>query len=387
MEAVLRDAIFQNVFYAGNEATGQVANIYRNTGNGGGPQLVMLAEMLLGAAWRRVADDGRSPELFAMEAVKEVQLARKLLSGKPHTIAACIAFAGGLLPPDARLEILEGVVRPITDADRALAPESLKGQLTGTDAAGTTTLINYDGDILLEYNFPYKIRAMKQDSDGAITWPKDMNPPAQLEQVVMRLRFSFMLAVDRETRVQLVQTWRYFDEPLGFIKSMSWSDPRQGTGIVPVQLTNGEITAWGEWYKKLSTVHVDRIAVALSRILRAIAERREPSDVLIDSVIAWENLFGTKEGEPTFRVTMCLAKLLRESSADRLALKSRLSTIYALRSRVVHGGDNLRQEDYPMCQEALDIAISAVRALLTTRTDVLKLPDGAPRSAALLLGD
>ena len=155
---------------------------------------------------------------------------------------------------------------------------------------------------------------------------------------------------------------------------------------MPTQLTDAEVDAWSEWYDRLKTSHVAKIELALSRILRAVAERREPSDVLIDSVIAWENLFGTKEGEPTFRVTMCLAKLLEQELEARLKLRTRLGKIYALRSKIVHGGGALGRNDHPLCNEALDVAIRAVRTLTTDRADILKLPDGAHRSAALLLG-
>jgi Apea-like HEPN len=195
-----------------------------------------------------------------------------------------------------------------------------------------------------------------------------------------------MLAVERDARVQLVPTWRYFDEPLIQGRSISWSDPRQGTGIMPTQLTEAELTAWGKWYTRLNTAHVDRIELALSRILSAIAERREPSDVLIDSVIAWENLFGTSQGEPTFRVTMCLAVLLERSPKARMDLRKKLGDIYGLRSSVVHGSGSLKESDYPKCQEALDIAIRAIRVLVTERTDILELADGAARSIALLVG-
>jgi len=154
---------------------------------------------------------------------------------------------------------------------------------------------------------------------------------------------------------------------------------------MPTELNEAEVTAWGQWYERLSSAHLDKIELALTRILRAIAERLEPSDVLIDSVIAWENLFGSKEGEPTFRVTICLAMLLERSFQARKDLKKRLSDIYALRSKVVHGGGNLKESEYPRCQEALSIAIDAVRVLITERTDILELPDGAARSTALLL--
>ena len=154
----------------------------------------------------------------------------------------------------------------------------------------------------------------------------------------------------------------------------------------PSYLPEAEVAAWDEWYARLNTAHVARISLAMSRILRALAERREPSDVLIDSVIAWENLFGTSEGEPTFRVSTCLAVLLEDSSEGRADLKRKLTGIYALRSKVVHGSRHLKQSEYPLCQEALEVAIRAIRALTVARTDILELQDGAARSTALLLG-
>ena len=155
---------------------------------------------------------------------------------------------------------------------------------------------------------------------------------------------------------------------------------------MPTQLSDVEANAWVEWYDKLNTPQVAKIELALTRILRAIGERREPSDVLIDSVIAWERLFGTREGEPTFRVTSCLAKLLKDNLDERLAFKARLGKIYRLRSDIVHGNRVLERDDFALCNEALDVATQAIRVLLTDRQDILKLTDGAQRGAALLLG-
>ena len=108
--------------------------------------------------------------------------------------------------------------------------------------------------------------------------------------------------------------------------------------------------------------------------------------MLIDAVIAWESLFGTTEGEPTFRVTMCLAALLEDDPPRRVELKSQLGKLYALRSKVVHGSGNLKASKHPRCQEALVVAIRAVRNLLADRNDLLRISDTAVRSATLLLG-
>ncbi len=384
--AALSDPVLQRVFAEENEHTGRTVMIYRNTGSGSTVQLSMMPDTLLRTAWRRLRDGDHSPSALAVEAIKELRLARDVLAGKDRTIIAKLAFAGVLLPTDSRLELRDGIVRPVTEADRRIVPESLKGQLSGTDASGNSTTINYDGDVILEYKIPYKVR-VEQFSQTHPPWPKDMRPPAAFNRTATWLRFSLMLAVEREPRAQLVPTWRYFDEPLIQGSSLSWNDPRQGTGIMPTQLSDAELTAWGEWYERLSDARVDRIELALSRILRAIAERREPSDVLVDSVIAWESLFGSIEGELRFRITSSLAILLEGSYQARKDFRKRLSDIYRLRSKVVHGSGKLKESEYPRCQEALAVAIDAIRVLITERPDILELPDGAERSIALLLQD
>jgi Apea-like HEPN len=383
-EAALSDPVLQRIFAEENPNTGRTAMIYRNTGSGSGVQLSMLPDTLLRAAWRRLRDGDPSPRALADEAIKELRLSRDLLAGKTRAVPAKLAFAGILLPSNSRLDLRDGVVRPATDADRRVAPEPLKGRLSGTDASGNSTTINYDGDVILEYKFPYKVR-VEQLSQSLSPLPEGMYPPPSLERTATWLRFSLMLAVEREPRAQLVPTWRYFDEPLSQGSAISWNDPRQGTGIMPTQLSDAEVTAWGEWYERLSNATVGRIELALSRILRAIAERREPSDTLIDSIIAWENLFGSKEGELRFRITSSLAVLLKESYQERKGLKKKLTDLYDLRSKVVHGSRNLKHSEYPQCQAALSIAIEAIRVLIGERPDLLELPDGTERSTALLL--
>lgn len=391
MEAAQEDATLKKVFKQETQHGGTYGTVYRNTGSGGSLQLISLAESLLDFAWHHLDQEGMSPSSFGIAAVKGLQLVRDAFAGKQCSITARVGLMGVLMPNEStRLELPNGAVRGMTEADRKLAPESLKGQLSGTDSSGNRTTINYDGDLVLEHQFSYKVRAINRSLESSYPseWPQDVQPSSEPDDVLLRLRFSLMLAIARESRTQIVPTWRYFDEPFNYTgRSMGWSDPRRGPGIMPITLTPEEVTAWGEWYARLDTSPTKRIELALSRVLRALAERLEPSDVLIDSVIAWENIFGTKEGEPTFRVTTCLAVLLEDSFDARSELRKKLSRIYTLRSNVVHGNSNLKQGEFPLCQEALEIAIRAIRVLTTTRTDILALPDGAARSTALLLGN
>jgi len=384
-QSALDDEVLGKAFAAANEHTGHMASIYRNTGSGGSVQLMMLPEMLLTRAWSHLEEGSRSQTAFAAAAINGLREARQLFAGRTVNAKVLTAFTGILLPPGKELKLRDGVVRAVTEVDRKFVPEQIKGKLTTSDAEGNSTVINYDGDVVLETEFRFRIRPMPSEEGIPRGWPEDMRPPASLDTTSTRLRFSLLLAVQRESRVQLVQTWRSFDEPLSVGRGMSYFDARQAIGLMPTQLTDAELAEWGEWHKRLSVPHVSKIDVALTRILRALAERREPSDVLIDSVIAWENIFGSREGEPTLRVTASLAKLLEKAPAARKALKTKLGDIYRLRSDVVHGNAPLDIKQYPLCQEALDIAINAVRVLATERTDILELADGSARSNRLIL--
>ena len=254
------------------------------------------------------------------------------------------------------------------------------------DDRGNRPYISYAGDIVFDFSYPYRAW-IPRPSDDVAAWLEKVPPPAEVDQAVLWLRMSLVLAVEREQRTHIVRTWEHINDPLAMGIGPSWRDPRWGRGLVPVEFTQIEIDAWARWYRLLRGPNVKRIELAISRVMKAVAERREPADVLIDSVIAWENIFGTPEGEPTFRVTTCLAKLLRDSIAERRVLRTELGKIYKMRSDVVHGNRSLVEADFQRCDFALDIAIDAVRTLVDRRPDLLAAGDGGSRSAAVLLAD
>src|ERR1700674_5062851 len=90
------------------------------------------------------------------------------------------------------------------------------------------------------------------------------------------------------------------------------------------------------WIQQLTTRAANNVTIALERIVAAHPERISMEDVLIDSVMAWENLVGT-DGESTFRVTASLSRLLEADPTTRRQRHLELKRVYSLRSRVVHG--------------------------------------------------
>jgi len=254
------------------------------------------------------------------------------------------------------------------------------------DAEGTRTYISYAGDVILD--FPHRYKAwLPGPSHDETAWREKVPDPPELDQAILWLRASLVLALKREHRAHIVETWRHVNDPLALGIGVAWRDPRWGRGLIPIELAESEVAAWADWYRLLRATNAKRIELAITRVLKAVAERREPADVLIDSVIAWENIFGTADGEPTFRVTACLAKLLKESLAERRQLRKDLIDIYKLRSAVVHGSRPLVEADFGQCDRALDVAINAIRVLVDKRPDLLAVGDGGSRSIAVLLAD
>lgn len=135
-------------------ASSHVATVFRNTGSGGSLQLIMLPETLQKSAWRQlaVADSGR--DRFITMAISQLRLVRDVIAGKRRTITALLGFTGFLLPAGQELRISDGLVRATTEVDRKLVPESLKGQVSASDPSGATIVVNYDGDVVLEYELP-----------------------------------------------------------------------------------------------------------------------------------------------------------------------------------------------------------------------------------------
>jgi hypothetical protein len=113
----LLDPILKQVFTKEDKHSGHSGMLYANTGVGGGLQLSMLPEVLLRAAWRNLDRDG-TPQALATSAIKELEFARAVLSGKTRPISAKVSFAGILLPEGTNLELGdEDVVRPVTDTE------------------------------------------------------------------------------------------------------------------------------------------------------------------------------------------------------------------------------------------------------------------------------
>ena len=154
---------------------------------------------------------------------------------------------------------------------------------------------------------------------------------------------------------------------------------------MPTELSSGECEAVEFWCELVEAHWSPRVDIAVRRVLSAAHARADPADRLVDSVIAWENLFGTSEGEPRLRISAAMAWLLARSGVERQDLQREVKQLYDDRSKIVHGASFNEVAIAEKASRALELARRSLRVLLQERPELLGLPDGAARSLSLIL--
>lgn len=141
--------------------------------------------------------------------------------------------------------------------------------------------------------------------------------------------------------------------------SCTWSQTRPA--FIQESSLGEQIAKLEEWSGIVDSAHTPSLDIAAGRLASAAAYRADRSDALIDAVMVWENLVGTRN-ETTFRVTVALSKLLDSDPTRRRKLRKSLGKIYAIRSQVVHGVKTDMSKIDEACSEAIDVAVKVLRA-------------------------
>ncbi len=387
----LREDAFVKLFPKGDEHLGDSASTLRSTGQGGGVQLSMLAETLIGSGWNaaRMHSSGL-PSLHAhtRSTIEQLDTLRSALQNKTAKVPVRIAFTGVLLNSDEPIDLGWGILRKLDSRDHHLVPRSTAGKLSGAGTDGVTVTIDYGGEVILDTTLEYRIQL--KDLLPGDTWPVELRGYERTQELTECIQLGALLSQEPSAQetVMVIPAWFYTHDPLAQGLNMSWNDVRSGKGFIPKQIDANTASAWKEFTVAVEANRTKYVDVAIRRTLRASVERRDPSDVLVDAIIAWENLFGSRKGESTLRICGSLAWLLEADKARRFQLRSELGKLYDARSNVVHGNKELASSELvPQAQRALAVAIDALRVMFTSRLDLLnELKTGDDRSNRLLMG-
>jgi hypothetical protein len=161
----------------------------------------------------------------------------------------------------------------------------------------------------MELEVPYRV-ALGKSVEGR-DWPVPLTSSAVVERHLETLRLSLFWRGSATTLAR-------WSSGLGGASSIpyrtaagtSWSDPRRLPSLVPTELSKSQAGGWQEWIGRVDSRRIPAVDIAIRRTLLAAAERADPTDALVDAVIAWENLVGSSEGEQTLRISAALAWLL-----------------------------------------------------------------------------
>jgi len=231
---------------------------------------------------------------------------------------------------------------------------------------------------MLETEVPYRARIVDLGADLTSLRGTSESSTVLWNRVTIA-RLALVLAVRRDRPPVLKPTAVRTIDPLD-ANIEGTSTPANGS---PTTLTDADVDRWSEWLDRLTAVDLEHLGVAPTRLIRAVDERQDAGDRLIDAVIVWEALFGGPS-EAVLRVCGSLAKLIA-TAEDRAERLKELKKLYDLRSRIVHGGNPPNGRELRIAADrALNVAIDALTDLIRERADLLGL-DSSARSNQLLM--
>ncbi|MET8850931.1 hypothetical protein [Amycolatopsis sp. NPDC004625] len=389
--AVIADEVLIQLFPEEREGQGRVGIVYSSAGHGGGTQLWLFAGQLIGAGWEWAKLTTRVPSLqeHVTGAKSALNVLIAAIKKKPAKIPVRVGVTGVLLPDGCEhIELGWATLRRADERDEnSVIDNALAGSLQANQPDGTSITIKYSGDIVMEMDIEYRLR-LKEIDVMKSGWPLDLDPSLTIEKRLENLRLGLLLAFpDEQQPVMVAPTWTQIVDPTKSHILAGWNDPRTTTNLLPRQLSTADVDSWKEWAILIGEKRQKSIDVSIRRALLAASQRPMPEDKLVDAVVVWENLFGAAQ-ETTLRVTTSLAWLLAEGADERKGLRERFSKIYRLRSGIVHGSKQLtREEAQTEPDEALKIALNALRAIFRDRPDLIDEADGGARSNRVLIGD
>lgn len=384
--AVMADVTLSQLFPGDSEHTGRTGYTMRSSGQGGTNQLAMLASQLITAGWELALLESAIPSLeeYLRATEKALGIVCNALSGKQGEVPVRIGLTGVNLPDDTKIDFDWAVLRPADGRDQYHAARSgIDGSVQATTPSGeVVATVKYSGDIVMETLMPYSVVARQFLPEQR--WPIDHSGWEQIDRKLENIRLGLLLAIDENPRALVLSTWFFVLDPLGSSR-YGWNDRRRSS-FTPRALDAEAVANWKQWTERIDARRKPGIDVAVRRALLAAAERQSPEDVLVDAIVVWENLFGSNQ-DTTMRVTGALAWLLTTNTAEREQEQQRLKKIYELRSKVVHGARQMTtQEMQTFPQEALDVALEALRKIFQARPDLIDLKDSNARSNRMLLG-
>ncbi|WP_159074198.1 HEPN domain-containing protein [Streptomyces dioscori] len=347
-----------------------------NSGYGGTRQIIGVLTGLIYDARLRVQLAGQKlTSKSLISSLKDsLSALRSLAESQPVDVPVIIGLSGVSLSQGQEIQFTDGILRGILPTDGML--------LNNVGNCGA----------VYETTYPLRVLHVFNIEPGGADWAKPFNKyRARIEESLRsfeysleKVRLALLLCSDGDDFLAPKEESRLILDPtnMGGTNQRGIGDHTPTNTELPSSKFQDAVATYDVIRKK----HPESLNIAMKRILSAASSRRDSNDALIDSLIAWENMFGTRT-ETTFRVTASLAKVLEADSGKRLDLQKELNKLYGVRSAMVHGA---KEPDPDAAarnrQRVISVAINGLRCLYHDRPELLSMPPEDRSKTVLLEG-
>jgi len=367
-----------------SKQTEVMANISWSNGSGGSFQLVQLPESITAATFRRAMLNGEASIEDILAKVPEILTeVRKLAEGKTINVPVVVGLSNIVINKGESVTLNNGLLRPIREEDKIwnlwkpdTAPEVKAVLVTTAELRVIHKSVWKPG----EGTSPEEFAANVEKQKPILEKVHKTN-----EQTINKCRLALLLASEEDKLITATDITRSMLNPLAAIAPSSWR--RDAMNIYPeVQIDKRLAENITKWSRLIAEKFPNNLDLGMRRLLSATTSRLDPLDGFVDAVICWENVFGTSEGEVSFRVCASIAKVLEPDNIKRRELFKILKDHYDKRSKLVHGGSEPSISDsYKMRDYCIKVAIHIIKKVISD--DNLASADSASsRSKLILLG-
>jgi hypothetical protein len=363
---ILKDDSLKKIFSNIGENDMDTTGYYMaSTGRGGGIQLSVFPATLISNAYELMQLRGLISQEALLQAIEKViNMVRDVADGKTIHAPVFVGFHNLGLENIDLIDIEWGKIRGYNPEMLDLIPQEARPSNLGGE--------NKTLGFILESEYPYKVDFSPLNEDEKCVWPPELEQVrSKLDNSLENLSLTFALAIERNPPVGITAAWTLIVDPISHGTNISWSNrPRSP---MPYYLLSSDSSESVKYWSSIITYSNDeKIRIAIRRILSSINERANPIDGFVDSVIAWENLFGGN-AELSYRISISISKLLEVSPEDRLALQKKIVDFYNERSKIVHGSKEISYEDAEQKRnECLQIALRSLRKLYENHPDLIE---------------
>jgi hypothetical protein len=324
-----------------------------------------------------------SAEECCREIPKAVNLARSLSRGKSALLPVVISLANIKLPQDVVIESPVGKLAPYEKIyDRWIHRRIQRDDVHQESDQGRYTFYGA-GDIVLHARIRFRLK-VTVSPENVTGWQLIQVKKDEIESRQTIACLAATLGVAYEVPIAVDPVWGAAFSPIMTGLPGVWLDRGRVETRGPRRvLSVEEASSWQEWIARINKAGLGKLDIGARRLQSAIAERTSPVDQFVDSVIVWENLFGS--GNNVLRIPASMAWLLAEDAEERLALQRELAALYGRRSAVVHGGAHISDsEAAESANRAVQVGIGALRKMYLEYPQMIH-STAAKRSLSMIL--